>query len=49
VIVALRLTGAELRLFERGRGDSDAAVHGAIVNKEELQFRRPGRGGTSKR
>lgn len=44
VIVAQRLTGTELRLFENERGDSDAAVRGAIVNKEELRFRRLGAG-----
>lgn len=40
VIVARRLVGAELRLFEQYRGDSDAEIHGTIINKEELRFRR---------
>lgn len=38
VIVARRLTGAELRWFERERGHSDAAVPGAIVNREGRGF-----------
>jgi len=41
-IVAQRFTGAELRLFEHERRNSDAAVHGAIINREELRFRRSG-------
>ena len=40
VIVARRLFGSELRLFEQCRGDSDAEVHGTIVNQEALRFRR---------
>ncbi len=37
--------GGELpRPSEREREDSDAAVHGAIVNTEELRFQRPRRG-----
>jgi hypothetical protein len=40
VIVARRLVGADLRLFELYRGDSDGEVHGTIINKEELRFRR---------
>jgi hypothetical protein len=49
VIVARRITRAEQALLERERGDSDAGVHARIVVKEEERFRRPGRGGTSKR
>ena len=44
VILARRLTRAEQELLALERGDSDAGVHGAIVNKEELRFRRPRRG-----
>jgi hypothetical protein len=43
VVIARRLTGAELKVFERERGDSDAAVHGHLVTKEELRFMRPRR------
>ena len=38
VIIARRLTGAELKVFERERGDSDAAVHGHLITKEELMI-----------
>ncbi len=40
VIVARRLVGAELRLFEQYRSDSDAEVHGTLVAREERRFRR---------
>lgn len=40
VIVARRLTDAEQRLLELEREASDAAAHAAIVNTEELRFRR---------
>jgi hypothetical protein len=43
VIVARRLTRAEVELIERRRLDCDAAVHGSIVAKEEERFRRPRR------
>lgn len=43
VIIARRLTVSELKVFERERGDSDAAVHGHLVTKEELRFVRPRR------
>lgn len=38
VIVARRLTRLEQEVLERERGDSDAAVHGHLVTKEELRF-----------
>jgi len=44
VIVAQRLTRAEVEVLERERGDSDAAVHGGLVVKEELRFQRRRRG-----
>lgn len=40
VIVARRLTRAEVEVLERERGDSDAGVHARIVGKEEERFRR---------
>jgi hypothetical protein len=45
VIVARRLTRAEAEELERRRADCDAAVHGAILPKEEQRFQRPRRGG----
>jgi hypothetical protein len=34
VIVARRITRAEVEVLERERGDSDAAVHGGLIVKE---------------
>lgn len=45
VIVARRLTRAEVEVLERERGDSDAAVHGGLIVKEERRFQRSRRGG----
>lgn len=45
VILARRLVGTELQLFEQYRRDSDAEVHGTIVKREELRFLRSVRGG----
>lgn len=44
VIIARRLTRVEQEVFERERGDSDAAVHGGLITKEELRFHRPRHG-----
>ena len=43
VIVARRLTRAEVELLERRRVDCDADVHAGIIATEEERFRRPGR------
>lgn len=45
VIVARRLTPAEVELIERRRLDCDADVHAGIIAKERMRFRRPRRGG----
>ena len=47
VIVARRLTRAEVEVLERERGGSDAGVHARIVVKEEKRFWHPRRGGRS--
>ena len=40
VIIARRLVGPELRLFEKYRSDSDAEVHGTLIAREDRRFRR---------
>lgn len=44
VIIARRLTRAEVEVLERRRVDCDADMHAGIIAKEEERFWRPGRG-----
>lgn len=48
VIIARRLTPAELKVFERRAGGLQRGRARAIVNKEGLRFRHPGRSGRMK-
>ena len=49
VIIARRITPDEQERLESDRGNADAGTHAWLVAKEELRFRRPGRGSTSRR